>query len=99
MSPEQPVAVIARIRAKRDQINPTRAALETLIGPTRAEPGCVEYTLHESADEPGLFAFFERLKSKQALDEHLQTPHVARLRARADELFAEPVDITLWRAL
>ncbi|KJR43168.1 antibiotic biosynthesis monooxygenase, partial [Candidatus Magnetoovum chiemensis] len=40
--------------------------------------------------------FYENWNSKEALDKHLETPHIKALILKADALFSEPVDITLW---
>ncbi len=33
--------------------------LESFVGPSRSEPGCVDYHFHVSADDPNVFYFYE----------------------------------------
>ncbi|MGE5239678.1 MAG: putative quinol monooxygenase [Chloroflexota bacterium] len=96
---EGKVTVVARIRAKAGKEELVREHLLALIGPTRAEAGCINYDLHQSAEEKGLFLFYENWVSRKALDEHLATPHLEGFKAVADEILAEPLDITLWKLI
>ena len=89
------ITVIAIIKAKDGQAEQVEQELLALIDPTRAEDGCITYELNKDTQEPGKFVFYEEWKSKQALDEHLKTPHLQALIAKADQLFAEPLDVTI----
>jgi len=90
------VTVIAHIRAKPGKERQVKEALLALCGPTRAEKGCINYDLHQSREDPVLFAFHENWDSKNDLDVHLQSRHVQAFLNRADELLAERPKITLW---
>ena len=94
--PDKPVTVIARIHAKPGKEDETRKELEALLEPIRAEAGCINYDMHRSADDPALFMFHENWTSKQALDEHLATPHLKAFMGKQPQLLAKPVEITLW---
>jgi quinol monooxygenase YgiN len=87
------LTVVAELNAKPGKENDLRDALTGLMEPTRSEEGCVEYLLHESTDQPGRFLFYENWKSREALDQHLGTPHLQALGARSAELLAEPARI------
>ena len=52
-----------------------RKLLMTLIEPSRAEPGCVQYTLHEDEDQPGNFLFYEIWKDDAAFEFHTKAKH------------------------
>jgi len=88
--------VVATLTAKPGLEDAVRLALVSLIEPTRAEADCVQYDLHESRETPGVFVFYEKWTSKEALDQHLNTPHLQALAARIDDLFAVPPDIRLY---
>ena len=90
------ITVIACIRAKEGKEPQVREALLKLLAPTRREAGCINYDLHLSPDDPGLFLFHENWRSREALAANLESAHVAELRDRTDELLAEPVEITVW---
>ncbi|MBZ5661469.1 MAG: antibiotic biosynthesis monooxygenase [Acidobacteriia bacterium] len=88
------LTVIARIRAKAGQQGRLRQQLLSLVTPTRAEPGCVCYDLHESNTEPGLFVFYETWKTEADLDAHFQTPHMQAFHARIPDLVEGAIDLT-----
>jgi quinol monooxygenase YgiN len=90
---------VARVKAKRDKLDAVKEMLRGLVGPTRQEPGCIAYVLHQSTDDPCSFVFLETWKSQGDLDEHLQKPYLQAFIGRADAVLSEPLDVTLWRAL
>ena len=90
------VTVFALVKAKPGLEETVKQELSALVGPTRAEQGCINYDLHQSLDHEGHFRFYENWTSKELLDRHLQSAHVKRFIAKADELLAEPPEITLW---
>jgi quinol monooxygenase YgiN len=96
---DQTVTVIARVKAKADKLEETESVLMDLIAPTRGEPGCISYVLHQAQDDKCSFVFVENWASQMALDEHLQKPYLQAFIARADELLAEPLDVTLWHQI
>jgi len=93
------LTVIALIKSRPGKEAAVREALLALIPITRQEPGCINYDLHVSTENPGHFLFHENWTSKQYLDDHLARPHLTALAARADELFAEPPQITQWERI
>lgn len=93
------VTVTAVIKARPGQEAELRALLHTLVAPTRQEPGCLNYDLHEAADQPGTFLFHENWTSRAELDRHLAAPHVVPVLARVPELVCEPPQLTLWNRL
>lgn len=83
------LTVIAYMKAapgKRDEL---RAALEALVEPTSQEQGYVNYDLHQSIEDLGLFLFYENWESGEALDAHLAAPHLTAFAARIPELLDE----------
>lgn len=93
---KEKLTVVARIKAKPGKQAQVRAELRKLLAPTRAEDGCINYDLHQALDSDAEFLFHENWTSKEGLDKHLATPHVQGFLGQADELLAEPVEITLW---
>lgn len=72
------IFVIARAKAVVGKEKEAEAVLKAMVAPTLAELGCEIYDLY-SAEEPGLFYFFERWESREALQAHTQTPHYLKL--------------------
>jgi len=92
------IVVVGSLKARPDQVEEARQVLAGLVEPTHAEAGCILYALHQGVDDPTRFAFVERWASREAIDAHLASPHVAALLERVDELFAETPDIVLYDA-
>lgn len=90
------VTVIARCKAKPGKEAEVRKEILALVAPTRAEAGCLNYDLHVSADDPGLFVLYENWKSKADLDAHLATPYLVRFKTLAPGLLSGPIDIALY---
>ena len=95
----QPLTVVATLKAKPGQEAQLRQELLSLIPTTRAEPGCLNYDLHQATDNPTLFLVHENWTSKQHLDDHLASPHLQAFFAKAGELLAEPPQIVLWEKI
>jgi len=93
------LTVVAFIKAKPGKEAELQKELEALIPTTRAEPGCVNYDLHRSHDDPASFLFHENWESKAQLDDHLKRPHLTAFLGKADELLAEPPQILLWEKI
>ena len=90
------LTVVARVRAKPGKEGETKCALLALVGPTRAEAGCINYDLHQSHDDAAQFLFYENWENRAHLDAHAKSAHIQAFRARAGELLAEPVEIRLF---
>ncbi|MDP9434515.1 MAG: antibiotic biosynthesis monooxygenase [Actinomycetota bacterium] len=80
------LTVIAHMRAKPGKEQDLRDALVALVEPTSKEAGFVNYDLHESTQQPGLFYLYENWESEAQLDEHLAAPHLQEFAGRLDEL-------------
>lgn len=65
----------------------------SLIEPTRAESGCLNYDFHRDLEDPTVFYFYENWKSQEDLDKHFQTPHLERALPAAAEILAEPMQL------
>lgn len=89
----QNVTVMAKVHAKKGKENELRELLLSLIDPTRGEAACINYDLHESVKDPGLFLFYENWISAAGLGQHFETPHVKEALKKAEALLAEPLEI------
>lgn len=65
-----------RVKVHPDHADNAARAMSGLVEPTLAEPGCITYEFYRDLDEPGLFHCFEHWDTRQALDDHGDTPHV-----------------------
>jgi quinol monooxygenase YgiN len=70
------IHVVAVITAKPGSEDDVREAMLGLVGPTRAEEGCLSYGLSESSVAPGTFVTIEEWREPSDLDAHMQTEHI-----------------------
>jgi quinol monooxygenase YgiN len=77
--PADAVILTAMVKAKPGQEEAVKEALMSMVEPTRKEPGCLCYNLHQSKTDPTQFMFYEQWASQDALDAHGKTPHMKAL--------------------
>lgn len=85
------VAIMTANEGQRDQLE--EIAREVVIPPTHGEEGCIAFALHRDVRDPDRLAFIERWASPEALEAHLQQPHLAAFREKAGPLNAQPPQI------
>lgn len=90
------LTVVVRLRAREGMEDRVRNELIGLLGPTREEEGCVNFDLHRAEDDPGLFLVHENWTSADALARHFDMPYLRAWVAKADDLLAEPMELTRW---
>ncbi|MHC4124798.1 MAG: putative quinol monooxygenase [Planctomycetota bacterium] len=93
------ITVLATLKAKEDKAEEVKNECLALIEPTRAEAGCISYDFHRDSENENFFMFYENWTSKQALDEHIQTPHLQGFLAKAGELLDGPLEVKILRKL
>jgi quinol monooxygenase YgiN len=64
--------------------------LAALVGPTRAQPGCLRCTLLRDTENPAAFELIEEWASRAELDVHLRSEDCRRLLAAVDRTHAPP---------
>lgn len=80
------VHVVSVLVAKKGKEEAVKAHLLGLVAPSRRDPGCIAYDLHQDADAPHVFVFYETWESRERLEAHLATPHLAAWKATAPDL-------------
>lgn len=63
-------------RAKAQHIDQFKALLLNLVVESRKEEACIQYDLHQSAEDPALFIFHEEWANKESWEQHNQTLHI-----------------------
>ncbi len=96
---DKQITLIVKIKSKPGLEDKVKTELTAMLAPTHAEAGCINYVLHQARDDKGLFFFYETWASQQHLDEHMQTPHLKNLLAKANDLFAEPIEGTFVKVI
>jgi quinol monooxygenase YgiN len=85
--------LIAYLHAKPKKRDELLQVLQSFFKPSRAEPACVDYHLHVSNDDPNLFVFYENWRTREELDQHLQTPILTSFWSRRLDLLQKDVEI------
>jgi quinol monooxygenase YgiN len=93
------VVVVGAFTAQPGREEEALQAFKDIVQPTHDEPGCVLYALHQGADNPAQLAFVERWASREELNAHLESPHIAAILERAPELFGDSGTITVYDAV
>ena len=74
--PKGAIVLVAELQAKAGEEEAVGKALLAMVEPTRKEPGCFCYNLHQSKKDKSQFMFYELWASQAALDTHGQSPHM-----------------------
>ena len=53
-----------------------RSELLKLVEPTRKEPGCIQYDLHQDNENPEVFVFYENWESRELWQAHMNSVHL-----------------------
>lgn len=93
---DKQVTVLALIKAKEGMEETVRKELMALVSPTRSEVGCVNYDLHQSAEEKSLFMFYENWDSMEDLERHRGSAHLKAFREKVGGLLEKPIEVTLF---
>lgn len=88
--------VIAMIKAKAGKESEAMQALKSIVAPTRAETGCVDFDLFQASDDKSSFMFYENWMNRDALNAHMQASHIKAFGQKAADLLAEPIKATFW---
>ncbi len=84
----KPLTIVAIVRALPGREDAVHAELRKLVAPSRRDPGCLNYDLHRSVEEPGLFLFYENWATRAEWLAHMETPHLAAWKLLAADLAA-----------
>ena len=93
------VTVVATFEARSGHQAEMKSLLLGLVAPTRREKGCLNYDLHILPENPAKFLFYENWESRELLDAHLKSAHLAAALPRVSELSATPPTIQFWEKL
>jgi quinol monooxygenase YgiN len=94
---QEKVTVIAHIEVKPGAEEAFLQSGQIVVAATRAESACLNYDLHQSADDPTQFVFYENWTSLAGLDQHAKSDHIQTFRASIADLIAKPVEIKIWK--
>lgn len=81
------------IEGKTEQF---KAIVETLIKETRKENGCISYNLYQDIKNQNILTFFEKWKSKNSLDRHMETKHFKDIAPKLRKLQKEDSIVNIY---
>jgi quinol monooxygenase YgiN len=93
------ITLIALVKAKEGMEETVKQELLSLVKPTRSEPGCISYDVHQATDDKSLFVFYEIWKTVEDLEKHREMPHLKAFKQKADSLLAKPIEVTLLKKI
>lgn len=93
LKPIERLHIFATIKPKPEHFNDAKTALEELVPPTLAEPGCHLFTVLENRDEPGILHLFEIFDDEAAVQAHYEKGYTKDVFAKYQNWLQSPVDI------
>lgn len=87
--------LFARFHARDGNREAGRRAIQDVQGPTREEPGCLDYHAFQSVRDPDEFYVHSRWRDRAAFERHASLPHTERFVARVEPLIDHPIHVTL----
>jgi len=73
------IIVIAHFTAKPGKEEELAKFFESLVEPTRKEPGCIRYELNRDVKDPATFSFVETFADRGGFDAHCKMPYIGQL--------------------
>ena len=88
--------ISARIFIKAEKVDAFLAATKDLIEKSRAEEGCVSYSLYQDPEDKTKLLFFEEWKNQAAVDSHFATEHFRKFGETLEDCSSAPAVITIY---
>ncbi len=91
--------IFGRFHAREGCEEEVAAAIRDVIGPTRAEAGCLEHNGYRSTRDPRLFFIHSKWVDEPAFNVHAELPHTVRFIERVQPLIDHELDVNRTRSL
>ena len=88
--------ISAQVFIKPDKVDAFLNATKSLIEKSRAEEGCISYSLFQDPQDKTKFLFFEEWKNQAAVDFHFSTEHFQKFGETLNECASAPAIITVY---
>lgn len=83
-------AIVTSLPGKEQEM---KALLLELVSHSTQEEACIQYDLHQVAEEPNVFIFHEIWRDAKGLEEHGNQPHILKFKEASAPLLKEPLKI------
>lgn len=87
------IVVVGKVTTDRERRPELIRLGEEVAAASRAEAGCLGYRLFQATDDEDAFVFVEEWESREALDAHFATDHIARFMRAFPAVVAAPPDV------
>lgn len=87
MAENDPIRVVVRLTAAQDRIDDAERLLLGIVGPSRANPDCLEFRIFRDTDDPAVFTLYEHWSSFAANRAHAAMDYMAEFVATSDDVF------------
>lgn len=88
------IVVVGRVQTDADRRDQVQAVGEALVAGSLQDPGCLNYRMYAAVDDPNAFVFIEEWESRELLDAHFRTQHVADFMGAVPGLLTTPPDVS-----
>lgn len=95
---DETITCIASFIAKDDLVDKLRMVLNSLVGPTRREEGCLSYVVHQGIDDSRLFTVIEKFRNRSSFEFHGQQPYLTSFKETVGELVTH-VSVNLYKSV
>ena len=86
----------AQVFIQPEKVDAFLEATKSLIEKSRAEEGCVSYSLYQDPQDKTRFLFFEEWKNQAAVDFHFSTEHFQKFGETLNDCASEDAIITIY---
>lgn len=86
--------IFGRFHARPGAESALEEAVREIVGPSRAESGCLGINWFRSTRDPLLFYVHSRWINEAAFELHASLPHTVSFIDRAQQLIDHPLDVT-----
>lgn len=90
--------IVAEMEAVPERRAELLELLNGMLGPSRAEPGCVSYRYFFDSENANIVHFFELWQDQAAVDFHFATPHFQHLGESIADLIVGGPNIRIFEA-
>ena len=96
---DERLVLVARLKVREETIEEAKSLALGMVADSRSEEGCLNYDVHQGADDPTVFVWHETWADREAFNEHLEKPYFKDFLARASLLAAEEPQIILTKMI
>ena len=98
-TPNTEVVLMPVFLAKPECVAEFEQAMLVLQAASRADEGCVDYTVYADLEDHNRFVLYEKWTSSEALDSHNDQPHVRDFVAVVSDLLVQPFQVARLRSI